>query len=467
MNSLWVDKYAPKNLKELIGLNKEIKILTEWIGFFVNRKEIPRDFKNGILITGPNGAGKSLLAKLIYESFNISILEFNASNIMSSEIINNKLQAALSTNNIQFYMKRSSCSGIMLDEIDSLDSRKTFSINDVIAIISYEKTQFYRDKKIKKRNQKTKRNKCPIICISKENISKLKGRIIHIKLPPPSEKSIIKLIKRIIDNEKVNIELAFIQLIVPYCQNDYRKTIHIIEDICNYIKSPGYNKNTLYKKIRSISVKDIHTSIYNAVHSIYFTPNNIDDCLRYYDYHTYSLSYTLYENFIHYIDVNFKGSYIKKLEICDRYYNYIINFSHIMKNIFGFWHLAKYAAIFSIYSINLNQPLKLKTIKDSFIQNPSVISKYNYRYYNLKAINDISKTIDIDIRNFHIISHILYNMVYNTQEHDIMYMRYFKKNGIDCKRFLKIIKLNTYPYEVHISKRLENSVKKKYNKIEI
>ena len=465
MNSLWVDKYAPKNLQELIGLKKEVKILTDWVKIFIDKKKILKNFKNGILITGPNGSGKSLLAKLIFEYFSISILEFNSSNIESSEVINNKLIASLSTNNIQFYMTKSLCSGILLDEIDSLDSRKTFSINDIISIKKKKKTQFYKHKKIKKRNQRIKMNKCPIICISKGNISKLKGRVLHIKLSPPSEKNIIKLINRIIKREKVDIELPFIQLIIPYCQSDYRRTIHIIENICNYIKSPGYDKNKLYKKIRSLDVKDLHTSIYDAVHSIYFTPNNIDDCMRYYDYHTYSLSYTLYENFVNYIDVNFKGSYIKKLEICDRYYDYIINFSHVMKNIFGHWYLSKYAAIFSIYSINLNHGLKLKTIKDSFIQNPSVISKYNYRYYNLKAINDISKTIDIDIRNFHIISHILYNVVYKNQEHDLMYMRYLKKYGIDYKRFLKIIKLNTYPYEVHISKRLENSIKKKYNSI--
>ena len=136
-----------------------------------------------------------------------------------------------------------------------------------------------------------------------------------------------------------------------------------------------------------------------------------------------------------------------------------------MKKLFGNWHLSKYAAIFSLYSINLNHTLKLKTIKDSFIQNPSVISKYNYRYYNLKAINDISKTIDIDIRNFHIMSHILHDIVYKHQEHEDIYMIYLKKYGLDYKRFLKIIKLNTLPYDVHISKRLENYVKKKFSRI--
>ena len=465
MNTLWVDKYTPKNLKELIGFKKEIKILVDWIKIFIEKNDIINNFKNGVLITGPNGSGKSLLAKLIYENFKISILEFNASNMDTSEVINNKIMMALSTNNIQSYMSNSFCTGIILDEIESLDSRKTFSINDITSLLEYEKTQFYKDSEIKKRNQRTKRNKSPIICISKKNISKLKGRVLHINLGPPPDKNINILIKRIINNENIDITDAFIQLIIPYCQNDYRRAIHIMENMCNYIKSPGYNKKKLYNKIQSLGNKDLNTSIFSTVHSVYFTPCSIDDCIHYYDYHTNSLSYTLYENFIHYMDVNFKGSYIKKLELCDEYYDYIIKFGYIMKKLFGHWYLSKYAAIFSIYSVNLNQTLKLKTIKDSFIQNPSVISKYNYRYYNLKAINEISKTIDIDIRNFHIISHIIHEVIYKYPKHENVYMMYLKKYGIDFKKFMKIIKLNTFPYEVHISKRLENYIKKKYNKI--
>ena len=34
----------------------------------------------------------------------------------------------------------------------------------------------------------------------------------------------------------------------------------------------------------------------------------------------------------------------------------------------------------------------------------AMISKYNYRYYNLKSINHLCKKLDIDINNFQIIS---------------------------------------------------------------
>ena len=66
MNILWVDKYTPKHLRELIGLKKELKIITDWIKIFIEKKKILNNFKNGILITGPNGTGKSLLLSLIH-----------------------------------------------------------------------------------------------------------------------------------------------------------------------------------------------------------------------------------------------------------------------------------------------------------------------------------------------------------------------------------------------------------------
>ena len=376
-NCLWVDKYSPKYLKDLIGFKKEIKIIQDWVEIFVENKKILNNFKNGLLITGPNGSGKSLLAKLIFKHFNIRSLEFNASNIESGEIVTNKIITSMTSNNIQFYISNKESTGIILDEIDALESRKTFGINDIIGLLQYEKMRFYKGSKVKKRDQKIKKNKTPIICISKKKIYKLKDRVLHIKLDTPSENNIKKLINRIIIGENIELDESFIQLIIPYCQNDYRRSIHIMENICNYMKSPDYNKKNLYKKIRSLNVKDLNTTIHSSVHSIFFTRSNMDECITKYDYHSNAISYTSYENFVHYIDVNFKGSYIKKLELCDRYYEYIIKFSQVMKKLFGNWHLAKYAAIFSLYSININHGLKLKTIKDSYIQNPSVISKYN------------------------------------------------------------------------------------------
>ena len=89
------------------------------------------------------------------------------------------------------------------------------------------------------------------------------------------------------------------------------------------------------------------------------------------------------------------------------------------------------------------------------------MSKYNYRFYNLKFINNLSKKLDIDMRNFYITSYLLYNILYNSNDKIILkYINILKKFAINSKDFFKIIKLSILPNIVSITKKLENKIKK-------
>ena len=89
------------------------------------------------------------------------------------------------------------------------------------------------------------------------------------------------------------------------------------------------------------------------------------------------------------------------------------------------------------------------------------MSKYNYRFYNLKFINNLSKKLDIDMRNFYITSYLLYNILYNSNDKIILkYINILKKFAINSKDFFKIIKLSILPSNISITKKLENKIKK-------
>ena len=45
-----------------------------------------------------------------------------------------------------------------------------------------------------------------------------------------------------------------------------------------------------------------------------------------------------------------------------------------------------------------------KVLSKTSIEKSALVSKYNYRYYNLKYINQLSKQLQIDIRNFQTLS---------------------------------------------------------------
>jgi hypothetical protein len=115
----------------------------------------------------------------------------------------------------------------------------------------------------------------------------------------------------------------------------------------------------------------------------------------------------------------------------------------IKTNVFGHWEeFNDYIGIFSTVSANsilkkyMNDDRKYETYRKS-----AMISKYNYRYYNMKFINYICKKISMDIDNFAIFSCLLYYSVF-------INMTYLKEHLLLCasykltfKELEKILKL--------------------------
>ena len=68
-NDLWVDRYAPKFLTDVIGHKDSITQLTQWL------KAWPAN-NRGALISGPPGIGKSTMAHLIAKEAGYVITEY-------------------------------------------------------------------------------------------------------------------------------------------------------------------------------------------------------------------------------------------------------------------------------------------------------------------------------------------------------------------------------------------------------
>ena len=64
MKDLWINKWRPKTINDVIGNKQAINDLNSWISDFNNQK-----FKS-IIITGLHGIGKTLVTQLLLEKYN-------------------------------------------------------------------------------------------------------------------------------------------------------------------------------------------------------------------------------------------------------------------------------------------------------------------------------------------------------------------------------------------------------------
>ena len=172
---LFVDKYKPKTIQEIIGHKEQINELGKWLDAFPTSLKNP-DYKRGVLITGPPGIGKTTMAHLVVTTMGYKVAEYNASDTRSIKSLEG------------LGLRRLFKEVVIMDEIDGLSERG--SVGEIAALI--------------------KTSQVPIICIANEKPPKLKPIIsvtLDIKCLRPMKSTVaIALAKKIPGTTKEQIE---------------------------------------------------------------------------------------------------------------------------------------------------------------------------------------------------------------------------------------------------------------------
>lgn len=172
---LFVDKYKPKTIQEIIGHKEQINELGKWLDAFPTSLKNP-DYKRGVLITGPPGIGKTTMAHLVVTTMGYKVAEYNASDTRSIKSLEG------------LGLRRLFKEVVIMDEIDGLSERG--SVGEIAALI--------------------KTSQVPIICIANEKPPKLKPIIsvtLDIKCNRPMKSTVaIALVKKIPGTTKEQIE---------------------------------------------------------------------------------------------------------------------------------------------------------------------------------------------------------------------------------------------------------------------
>ncbi|MGE5187421.1 MAG: replication factor C large subunit [Betaproteobacteria bacterium] len=112
---LWVEKYRPKKIEDIVGNDEAKASFVEWL-------KNKRHTKKAVLLYGPPGVGKTALVNAAAREFNFTIIEMNASDTRSEKAVNAIAKPATSYKALDNFTMETRTSGNMLflDEVDGI-----------------------------------------------------------------------------------------------------------------------------------------------------------------------------------------------------------------------------------------------------------------------------------------------------------------------------------------------------------
>jgi len=261
-NSLWIEKYRPKNLDEYIG-NENIKTK---IKGYLEKGDIPH-----MLFYGKAGTGKTSLAKIIAKTMDADVLYINASDENNVDTVRNKIKDFAS--GMGFNKWRI----VILDEADFLTNNAQAALRNILETFSVS---------------------CRFILTCnyiEKIIEALKSRCASYSITPPTKGDVAKRVVEIFKTEEIEFTKEDLAKVINSNYPDIRAVINICQDnvignklmiqddtlresdylskILECLKSSGTPK-TKYTEIRQIianakvrTFEDLYSYIYQNIDS--------------------------------------------------------------------------------------------------------------------------------------------------------------------------------------------------------
>jgi replication factor C subunit 1 len=194
---LLVNKYAPRNLGEVIGHKEGIQQLRGWLGIW--EKGYPE--VRGALVTGPPGIGKTTTVHLVAQSLGYKVVEYNASDTRSISVLRGMI--ALGIRRLQKEV-------IVMDEVDGLSERG--GTGELATIL--------------------KKTCVPIICIANEKPPKLRPIVnacVDIPFRRPLKSTIAMGLEKIAKAEGLRVSRVELEGLCESSGNDIRSILNRLE----------------------------------------------------------------------------------------------------------------------------------------------------------------------------------------------------------------------------------------------
>ena len=255
-DDIFIEKYRPKKLNEIIGQEEIVKRLKQ----YVISKNMPH-----LLLSGGAGCGKTssaiALAKELYGiEWSSNFLEINSSDENGIDVIRNKVKdyaAVASIGNTSFKI-------VFLDEADALTKPAQSAL---------------------RRTMEKYTASCRFILscnYSSQIIEPIQSRCAVYRFKRIQPKAIIERCKYIAEQEKIKVDSEALEAIAYIAEGDARKAIQVLDTA----------KLTLTQENNTITIKDIYQV------SSYIEPKLVTDIIKKALSKEFFASLTLIENLV-------------------------------------------------------------------------------------------------------------------------------------------------------------------------
>ena len=192
-NSLWVEKYRPRQLKDYVG-NDHLK---QKVSDYLESGDVPH-----LLFFGRAGTGKTTLAKLIVNSIDCDHIIINASDENNVDTVRNKVKGFASTVGFK------DLKVVILDEFDYMTPNAQAILRNLMETFS-------------------KHCRFILTCNYVEKIiDPIQSRCQTFQIVPPSKKEVAVQLDKILKSEDIKYDVKDLVPIIDSSYPDIRKVIN-------------------------------------------------------------------------------------------------------------------------------------------------------------------------------------------------------------------------------------------------